>query len=912
VRAHTTASESASDSAKRYAREVVAGEIPACSYVRLACARFIRDLARTDWQYWYDETKADRAVRFMETLPHTKGKWAAKHELLVLQPWQRFIECNLFGWVHKDTGLRRFREAYEEVPRKNGKALAIETPIATPQGWKRHGDLKPGDSVFGKDGQIVKVLAVTEHYSGPCHEIAFRDCAPIIAHEAHEWMTQRTWYTKKAKGSQAPHPPVESAELLATLTCGSRGDFVHRIAVCGALQLPDIPLPIAPYTLGAWLGDGSSANQNITSADEEVLCAIKADGYPIRQIHSNGSKATTYSMWNGDRRFAAAATSLKSSLRRVGVLHNKHIPSDYLRGSYSQRLELLRGLLDTDGHITKRGQIQFCNVNKRLIDGVSELVRTLGMKPTVREGRATISGRDIGPKWMVEFFTSTEESLFKIDRKRQRQCFLGKGKRRCRSRTVVGADRCGDRLVNCIEVEGGLYLAGDGLVPTHNSQRLAARGIYLFCADGESGAEVYSGATTEKQAYEVYRPAWMMVSRQHELREHFSVEQAGNSKNPGPMYVTEDLSRFEPMIGKPGDGASVHAALIDEYHEHATDEMVDTMKTGMGAREQPLLSYITTAGTNLSGPCYEKRKDVIRILEGQVEDETQFGVIFTLDEGDDWQDESSLIKANPNYGISIFPEFLLSQLTVARRSATKQSAFRTKHLNQWVGARTLWMNMLAWQRQRRLMQIRDFAGCRCWIAADLASKIDVAALTCLFEKDGQWHVIPRFYVPESAVEDNPKYQSFIAAGEMIATPGSMIDQAFIEEDILSIAAQVNLQDIGFDEWQANYLIARLQNTSLKDKVIIYNQIVQNMSDPMKEVEARILARKLWHDGNSCMTWMMGNVAAKVNAKDHIYPRKDNDNDPLCKIDGPVSLIMCAGRALANTEPEKQFQMLVLG
>lgn len=561
----STTSESPSESAKRYAREVVAGEIVACTYVRLACARFLRDLERTDWQYVYDEAKGDRAVRFMEKMPHTKGKWAAKRQLLTLEPWQRFIECNLFGWVHKDTGLRRFRESYEEVPRKNGK-----------------------------------------------------------------------------------------------------------------------------------------------------------------------------------------------------------------------------------------------------------------------------------------------------------------------------------------------------------SARLAARGIYLFCADGESGAEVYSGATTEKQAYEVYRPAWVMVSRLAKLRERFGIEQAGNPKNPGPMYVTEDLSRFEPMIGKPGDGASVHAALIDEYHEHDSDDMVDTMITGMGAREQPLLSYITTAGTNLGGPCYEKRKDVIRILEGQVEDETQFGCIWTLDEGDDWADEASLRKANPNYGVSIFPEFLLSQLTVARRSASKQSAFRTKHLNQWVGARTVWMNMLAWQRQKRAMSIADFAGCKAWMAADLASKKDVAALTVLFKKESQYFAIPRFYVPESAVEDNPKYQSFIAAGEMLATPGSMIDQAFIEEDILSIAAQVNLQDIGFDEWQANYLIARLQNTSLKDKVIVFSQTVRNMSDPMKEVEARVLARTLWHDGNSCMTWMMGNVAAKVDAKDNIYPRKDNDNDPTCKIDGPISLIMCAGRALANTQPEKQFQMLVLG
>lgn len=561
----STSSESPTQSAERYARDVLSGHVPACGYVRLACQRFINDLARTDWPYIYDAAKADRAVRFMEKMPHTKGKWSAKHERLLFANWQRFIECNIFGWVHKDTGLRRFREAYEEIPRKNGK-----------------------------------------------------------------------------------------------------------------------------------------------------------------------------------------------------------------------------------------------------------------------------------------------------------------------------------------------------------SARLAARGIYLFCADGEAGAEVYSGATSEKQAHEVYRPAWMMVRKLEKLRERFGIEQSGNQKNPGPMYVTEDLSRFEALIGKPGDGASVHAAIIDEYHEHDSDHMADAMKTGMGAREQPLLSYITTAGTNLSGPCYEKRKDVIRILEGQITDDAVFGIIYTIDESDRWDDPDSLVKANPNYAVSIFPEFLLSQLAVARRSASKQSAFRTKHLNQWVGARTVWMNMLAWQRQKRSYEIEDFAGCPCWLAVDLASKKDVAALMMLWECDAQFFAKPRFYVPESAVEDNEKYQSFIAAGDMIATPGSMIDQAFIEEDILKIAGAVNLQDAGFDEWQANYLISRLQNTTLKDKVIAFNQVVRNMSDPMKEVEARTLARTLWNDGNSCMTWMMGNVAARIDAKDNIYPRKDNDNDPLCKIDGPVALIMAMGRALAGRESGKKYDLLFVG
>ncbi|HCI2725751.1 TPA: terminase large subunit [Pseudomonas aeruginosa] len=434
-------------------------------------------------------------------------------------------------------------------------------------------------------------------------------------------------------------------------------------------------------------------------------------------------------------------------------------------------------------------------------------------------------------------------------------------------------------------------------IPRKNgkSARLAARGIYLFAADGESGAEVYSGATTEKQAFEVFRPAWMMAHKLENLRNRFGIELSGNQKNPGPMFVMEDMSKFETVIGNPGDGASPHAALVDEYHEHDTDALVDTMQTGMGAREQPLLSIITTAGSNLGGPCYEKRRDVIRILEGQTIDETIFGIIYTIDKDDPWDDPASLIKANPNYGVSVFPDFLLAQLQQAKRSASKQNAFRTKHLNQWVGARTVWMNMLAWQRQKRDFTIADMAGCRCWMALDLASKKDVAALVMLFEKAGQFYCTPRFYAPEAAAEENEKYQNFALEGHLVLTPGSMTDYAFIEADILDLAKQIDLQDSAFDDWQANYLITRLSNTSIP--VVDFNQTVKNMSDPMKEVEARVIARTLWHDGNPVMTWMMGNVAAKIDAKENIYPRKENDNDPNCKIDGPVALIMAMGRAL---------------
>lgn len=422
----------------------------------------------------------------------------------------------------------------------------------------------------------------------------------------------------------------------------------------------------------------------------------------------------------------------------------------------------------------------------------------------------------------------------------------------------------------------------------------AAIGLYMFVADGEFGAEVYSGATTEKQAWEVFRPAKQIVDRTPALKQRFDIE--SNAKN---MHILSSGSRFEPLVGDPGDGSSPSCAIVDEYHEHDSDRLYQTMETGMGAREQPIMLVISTAGSNLAGPCHEMQRDVERVLEGQVKDDTLFAVIYTADEDDEWDSDEALLKANPNVDVSIPFEWLSQQREQARRSASKQNHFRTKHLNQWVGARTVWMNMLAWQRQKKPNKFELFKRSPCHVAVDLASRKDVAVVCVLWKSGEEYFTKQWFYAPESAAEENDKYQTYATAGELILTPGNKTDQAFIEEDIKARCKEYDVRSLAFDDWQADYMMTRLMEHRLP--VINYNQTVKNMSTPMKQVEAEVLDGKLFHDGNQCMTWMMGNVTAKLDAKDNIYPRKENDADKRCKIDGPVALIMAMGRWLSEEE-----------
>lgn len=419
------------------------------------------------------------------------------------------------------------------------------------------------------------------------------------------------------------------------------------------------------------------------------------------------------------------------------------------------------------------------------------------------------------------------------------------------------------------------------------SVRLAARGLYMFAADGEFGSEVYSGAGNERQAWEVFRPARQMVQRTDTLRQDLDI-----NVNAKTLVIMSNGSRFEPMIGKPGDGASPHFYICDEYHEHPDSDQYETMITGMGSRDQPMASIITTAGSNLSGPCYEKRQDAVRVLERSIEDETLFAIIYCADDDDAWDSDEALIKANPNLDVSVSREFLESQRAKARRSASLQNAFRTKHLDQWVGSSVAWMNMLAWQRQKKDIKLEDYAGRKAWIGVDLASKKDLAAIAILIPDGNNFAVFADLFAPEAAAEENSKYRNL--AEWITFTPGNATDYGFIEDRLRELAGILEIQEIAFDPWQAQYLMQRLMAERLP--VCEFPHQVRTMSDPMKEVEALVLDGRLFHN-NPAMDWMMGNVVTKMDAKENIYPTKERKNDDKSKIDGVVALIMAMGRYL---------------
>lgn len=442
-------------------------------------------------------------------------------------------------------------------------------------------------------------------------------------------------------------------------------------------------------------------------------------------------------------------------------------------------------------------------------------------------------------------------------------------------------------------------------VPRKNGKSAIAAGVALnmFVNDGEFGSEVYSGATTEKQAWEVFKPARLMVNRSPDL-----VEAGGILVNAASLEIPTDGSLFEPLIGDPPDGQSPHCAIVDEYHEHADSRLYDTMQTGMGARRQPLIFTITTAGFNIEGPCYDLRSRVQEMLLGTVEDDELFGWMWTIDEGDDWTDPKVLRKANPNFGVSIYGDYLESQQKKAIQNAARQNTFKTKHLNVWVSARSAFFNMEKWKAcEDKALSILDFQLVPCLMSMDLASKIDLAARINLFyryEDDGRLHyycISPRFYLPEDTVYNGQekqvvqRYQKWMNLGLLDVHDGYENDLNLIATDLIADARSMVLSEVPYDEW-GGFQVAKTIEDEGYDTIKI-PKVTKTFSPAMKELEAAILSGRFHHDGNPILSWMIGNVISKPDANENVFPRKQNN---FKKIDGAVALLMGISRVLALT------------
>lgn len=444
-------------------------------------------------------------------------------------------------------------------------------------------------------------------------------------------------------------------------------------------------------------------------------------------------------------------------------------------------------------------------------------------------------------------------------------------------------------------------------VPRGNGKSSLSSGVALFClcADREPGAEVYSFATTRDQAKIVFGDAKEMAKQNSKLRSAFNLQTLANA-----LYVPKTNSYFQAKSaeGSTLDGLNTHLAVIDELHAHKTRAVYDVVETSLGKRRNSLMWVITTAGFDTAGVCYEVRSFVQQVLNKEVEDESQFGIIYGLDEGDDWTSEVALQKANPNWGVSVRPEIIksLQSKAIARPSAANN--FKTKHLDVWCSAASSWMDMVAWNSCEGGISLEDFEGCECYIGLDLGAKNDLTAKVLVFPREDEsgrriYYVFGQYYAPRTALlkSGNSQYDGWETLGYLRVSDGAVTDFDQIEEEILEDCQRFQVTAVAYDPWQATQLAGRLSDKDIP--MVEYRNTVQNMSDPMKWLEALVQDRRIAHDGDPALAWMIGNVVAKRDFKDNIFPRKEVYEN---KIDGAVALIMALGMCV-NEETAGAFE-----
>lgn len=434
----------------------------------------------------------------------------------------------------------------------------------------------------------------------------------------------------------------------------------------------------------------------------------------------------------------------------------------------------------------------------------------------------------------------------------------------------------------------------------------AGIGLFLMVADGEPGAEVYSAATKRDQARITHAEATRMVKASPQLRRRLTVYKDN-------IHIKDTASKYEPL-GRDTDsmdGLNVHGAIVDEVHAHKTRELWDLLETATGARRNPLMLAITTAGYDRQSLCWTQHEYTRKVLDGVVQDDSWFGVIYALDEADDWQDETTWIKANPNLDISKKSDDMRRLAARAKEMPSALNSFLRMHFDLWTQAETKWIAREHWDACGMAVDAAGLRGRTAYGGLDLSSTSDITALVWVFPpqsaEDG-YQVLCRFWIPEEAMvershNDHVPYDVWVRAGYITATPGNVIDYEYILAQVDEDMQAYDIPEIAFDRWGASRIQTQLAELGDENFLIQFGQGFASMSPPMKELERLIAGHRLAHGNNPVLNWMADNLVARTDPAGNIKPDKEKS---LEKIDGMVALIMGLDRATRHAAADSVY------
>lgn len=449
-------------------------------------------------------------------------------------------------------------------------------------------------------------------------------------------------------------------------------------------------------------------------------------------------------------------------------------------------------------------------------------------------------------------------------------------------------------------------------VPRKNgkSTSVAADADYLTFGDNEPGAQIYATATKEDQAKIVWNAGKQMVQQSPKLKRFATIRQKA--------VVCDRLGSFFKPLGSDSDtldGLNPHGHICDELHAHKTRGMWDVMITAMGARRQPLTSVITTAGIyDPESIGWIQHEHAVKVLEGVLEDDEFFAIIFCADETDDWQAPATWAKANPNYAVSVKPDYLEAQAKTAASQPSFLNTFLRLHLNRWTQQQDRWINIDQWNAcdvdcTREEMKEREKAliGAACFGGFDLSTKLDITALVLVFPQT--WDIVCRFFVPAENVaervrRDRVPYDAWIRDGWLLETPGNVIDYAFIRAEAKRLAERFDVREWAYDPWNATETATELQGAE-GFKMIEVRQGYRTLSEPSKKFEELVVSKAWRHGGHPVYRWMVSNVATREDPNGNIAPEKPKRHTGL-RIDGVSATVTALARIIVAPELQSTY------
>lgn len=553
-----------------YASGIRDGTIIANTERKQMAERFFRDLENP--AYEISHKAPEFCIGIIErTMKHQQGESLDGTPLrgtpLKLQPFQKFIIYNLLGFMHAGTNKVRFHEALIMIPRKNGKALALDTEIPTPDGWKQMKDICVGDYIFGKDGKPHKVIGESEIFSKPMYEVQFEDGEVIKASADHIWTVQ----TKDSRRTSRRIPKrkmikpdlretggwfdTTTAEMAKdykyTRPDGAGSEYKYRVPMNGPIEYPEKDLPIDPYTLGVWVGDGTSSSCNVTCSDadkDEMMALLQKEGH-ICRWRPHKDRAGTITIDSTDGQNGGKKNPFLEALRPLNLIKNKHIPEIYLHASVEQRLALLQGLMDTDGTCEKAGQCVFTQKDKRIAESVMELAASLGIKAKMRERNVACNGKPCGKAYYVSFFTDKSFPCFRLKRKAER--LKDSLAPRMKAKSIVRIAPIPNEPSKCIAIdsEDHLYLAGRHYTVTHNTSFAAALAWALSLWYRRSGSKCYITSAALMQSLESFNFL------------KYNIKEMGEDASDGGKVKIIDNNNEHSMEAELSDGSFFIRAL---------------------------------------------------------------------------------------------------------------------------------------------------------------------------------------------------------------------------------------------------------------------------------------------------------------------------------------------------------------